>query len=77
MAGHSLAGRGYQGGRQRSTGPWQEGELVSGTIVYGGHTEGGSTNEGGWEEPDRREHQVWEQLAVRGADGNVGCSICV
>lgn len=50
---------------------------MSGTIVYGGHTEGGSTNEGGWEEPDRREHQVWEQLAVRGADGNVGCSICV
>lgn len=40
VAGHSLAGRGYQGGRQRSTGPWQEGELVSGTIVYSGHTEG-------------------------------------
>lgn len=38
---------------------------------------GGSTNEGGWEEPDRSEHQVWEQLAVRDADGNVGCSICV
>lgn len=44
-------------------------------ALHAGHTEGPPGVRAGGR--GKRGTLVWEELAVRGADGTVGCSICV
>lgn len=46
-----------------------------GSLACGRHTDGGSAGVNGFDESGDQALWVWEQLAFRATDGNVGCSI--